>query len=318
MRVVFMGTPDFAATILEELANHHEVLAVYTRPDAVRGRGKALVASPVKAMAERCGLEVRTPRTLRDAEVQRELRELRPDVICVAAYGALLPKEVLDIPPFGCVNVHASLLPRWRGAAPVERAILAGDRETGVCVMRMEEGLDTGAYCVCRSVEIGELGAVQLTDELSNLGAHALLTALAHLEAGEAEWVEQDESLVTYAHKIEKHELFLDPSEGAVTNARRVQASSKAHAARCGIAGKSVTVLDACAAAREGECADLPSVEPGFVSFFQKRLYLGCTDGLLELFEVQPDGKQPMDARAFAAGLQNVKSGTLEWSRLDG
>ena len=318
MRVVFMGTPDFAATILEELANHHEVLAVYTRPDAVRGRGKALVASPVKAMAERCGLEVHTPRTLRDAEVQRELRELRPDVICVAAYGALLPKEVLDIPPFGCVNVHASLLPRWRGAAPVERAILAGDRETGVCVMRMEEGLDTGAYCVCRSVEIGELGAVQLTDELSNLGAHALLTALAHLEAGEAEWVEQDESLVTYAHKIEKHELFLDPSKGAVTNARRVQASSKAHAARCGIAGKSVTVLDACAAVQEGECADLPPVEPGFVSFFQKRLYLGCADGLLELFGVQPDGKQPMDARAFAAGLQNVKSGTLEWSRLDG
>ena len=216
------------------------------------------------------------------------------------------------------MNVHASLLPRWRGAAPVERAILAGDRETGVCVMRMEEGLDTGAYCVCRSVEIGELGAVQLTDELSNLGAHALLTALAHLEAGEADWVEQDESLVTYAHKIEKHELFLDPSEGTVTNARRVQASSKAHAARCDIAGKSVTVLDACAAAREGECADLPPVEPGFVSFFQKRLYLGCADGLLELFEVQPDGKQPMDARAFAAGLQNVKSGTLEWSRLDG
>lgn len=319
MDVVFMGTPDFAATILEELANHHTVRAVYTRPDAVRGRGKELAPSPVKEMALRCGLEVRTPRTLRDADVQRELAALEPDVVVVAAYGAILPKEVLDIPRLGCVNVHASLLPRWRGAAPVERAILAGDEEAGVCVMRMEEGLDTGDYCVCRSMEIGDRGAVQLTDELANLGAHALLTALAHLEAGEVDWIAQDEALVTYAHKIEKGELFLDPAALVIDNARRVQASSKAHPARCEVAGKRVTVLEAWDASREGaDGLPAPDVRPGFVAFVRKRLYLGCADGALELGQVQPDGKQPMDARAFAAGLQNVKSGNLEWGRLHG
>ena len=145
MRVVFMGTPAFAATILDDLAEQHDVAAVYTRPDAVRGRGKRLEPSPVKAAAERRGLRVLTPRTLRDEAAQRELASFAPDVICVAAYGAILPKEVLDIPRFGCLNVHASLLPRWRGAAPIERAILAGDEEAGVCIMRMEVGLDTGA-----------------------------------------------------------------------------------------------------------------------------------------------------------------------------
>ncbi len=165
MRVVFMGTPAFAATILDDLAEQHDVAAVYTRPDAVRGRGKRLEPSPVKAAAERRGLRVLTPRTLRDEAAQRELASFAPDVICVAAYGAILPKEVLDIPRFGCLNVHASLLPRWRGAAPIERAILAGDEEAGVCIMRMEEGLDTGAYCVCRTARIDGKTAPELTDE---------------------------------------------------------------------------------------------------------------------------------------------------------
>ena len=143
-----MGTPRFAAEILDELAEFHEIAAVYTRPDAVRGRGKALVPSPVKEVAERRGFPVRTPRTLRDAAVLSELAAFAPDVICVAAYGAILPKEVLDLPPFGCLNVHGSLLPRWRGAAPIERAILAGDEEIGVCIMAMEEG-STPATTAC-------------------------------------------------------------------------------------------------------------------------------------------------------------------------
>ena len=162
MRVVFMGTPRFAAEILDELAEFHEIAAVYTRPDAVRGRGKALAPSPVKEVAERRGFPVRTPRTLRDAEVLSELAAFAPDVICVAAYGAILPKDVLDLPPFGCLNVHGSLLPRWRGAAPIERAILAGDEEIGVCIMAMEEGLDTGDYCVCRSLPAGSRTAAEL------------------------------------------------------------------------------------------------------------------------------------------------------------
>lgn len=226
MRVVFMGTPRFAAEILDELAEFHEIAAVYTRPDAVRGRGKALVPSPVKEVAERRGLPVRTPRTLRDAAVLSELAAFAPDVICVAAYGAILPKEVLDLPPFGCLNVHGSLLPRWRGAAPIERAILAGDEEIGVCIMAMEEGLDTGDYCVCRSLPAGSRTAAELTEELAALGASALLTALAQAEGGNLRWVAQDEALVTYAEKIAKGELNLDPAESAVANDRRVRASA--------------------------------------------------------------------------------------------
>lgn len=238
MRVVFMGTPRFAAEILDELAEFHEIAAVYTRPDAVRGRGKALVPSPVKEVAERRGLPVRTPRTLRDAAVLSELAAFAPDAICVAAYGAILPKEVLDLPPFGCLNVHGSLLPRWRGAAPIERAILAGDEEIGVCIMAMEEGLDTGDYCVCRSLPAGSRTAAELTEELAALGASALLTALAQAEGGNLRWVAQDEALVTYAEKIAKGELNLDPAESAVANDRRVRASGAAHPARAVVAGR--------------------------------------------------------------------------------
>ncbi|RDB62239.1 methionyl-tRNA formyltransferase [Gordonibacter sp. 28C] len=313
MRVVFMGTPEFAATILEDLSQQHEVAAVYTRPDAVRGRGKALEASPVKRTAERLGLPVRTPRTLRDEAAQAELAALEPDVVCVAAYGAILPKAVLDIPAFGCLNVHASLLPRWRGAAPVERAILAGDVETGVCVMRMEEGLDTGAFCVCRTARVDAKTAPELTDELANLGSHALLTALVHVASDVAEWTDQDESLVTYASKVEKGELNLAPEDEAAMAARKVRASSAAHPSRAVVAGRPVTVrsLRAVDDARARELAD--GMAPGEVRFVGKRLFLGFSDGAAEVLAVKPDGKQDMDAKAFAAGVQGIKQGTLAW-----
>lgn len=314
MRVVFMGTPAFAATILEELNLHHEVVAVYTRPDAVRGRGKKLVASPVKEMAASLGLEVRTPRTLRDAAEQEALAALEPDVICVAAYGAILPRAVLDIPRFGCLNVHGSLLPRWRGAAPIERAILAGDEETGVCIMRMEEGLDTGAYCISRAIPVADLGAVELTDELANLGARALITALEHVEQGVVHWIEQDEALVTYAEKLEKGELSLDPAAPAVINARRVQASSPAHAARCVIAGRRVTVLRACCAEDENR----PALGAGETRFVRKRLFLGTCDGVVEVQSLKPDGKKEMDAAAFAAGVPALREQGATWERCDG
>lgn len=316
MRVVFMGTPEFAATILDDLVQHHDVVAVYTRPDAVRGRGKRLEPSPVKVVAERHGLAVLTPRTLRDEEAQRELAAFRPDVICVAAYGAILPKAVLDIPTRGCLNVHASLLPRWRGAAPIERAILAGDEEAGVCIMRMEEGLDTGAYCVCRTAVVGRKNAAALTDELANLGSHALLTALVHVEEGAADWTEQDEDEVTYASKIEKRELDLAPDDAAVTVERKVQASSAAHPSRAVVAGRGVTVLDV--SAPEGtQARELAAgLEPGAVRFAGKRLFLGAADGAVEVHEVKPDGKQAMDARSFAAGIQGIKDGGLTWEEL--
>ncbi|MBX9034248.1 methionyl-tRNA formyltransferase [Gordonibacter massiliensis (ex Traore et al. 2017)] len=313
MRVVFMGTPEFAATILEDLSQQHEVVAVYTRPDAVRGRGKALEPSPVKRAAERLGLPVRTPRTLRDEAAQVELAALEPDVVCVAAYGAILPKAVLDIPVYGCLNVHASLLPRWRGAAPVERAILAGDVETGVCVMRMEEGLDTGAFCVCRTARVDAKTAPELTDELANLGSHALLTALVHVASGVAEWTEQDEAQITYASKVEKGELNPAPEDDAATAVRKVRASSSAHPSRARVAGRPVTVraLRTLEDARARELAD--GMAPGEVRFAGKRLFLGFSDAAAEVLAVKPDGKQDMDAKAFAAGVQGIKQGSLAW-----
>ena len=311
MRIVFMGTPDFAASVLSELASQHDVVAVYTRPDAVRGRGKQLVPSPVKVEACERGIPVFTPKTLRDADEQQALAALEPDVICVAAYGMLLPAEVLSIPEHGCLNVHASLLPRWRGAAPIERAILSGDEEAGVCIMRMEEGLDTGDYCVCRSLEVGDKDVALLTDLLADLGAHALLTALTQLEAGCIRWTRQDEEHVTYAEKIAKGELNLDPAESAVANDRRVRASGAAHPARAVVAGRPLTVL----AARVADDAPADRLGSGAAALIANRLLLGCAEGVLEVTEVKPDGKRAMDARSFAAGVPALRGEEGTWSR---
>ena len=313
MRVVFMGTPKLAADILVEIAQQHEVVCVYTRPDAVRGRGAKLEPSSVKAAAERLGIPVRTATSLRDAEEQAHLAELAPDAICVAAYGCILPREVLEIPRYGCLNVHASLLPRWRGAAPIERAILAGDEQTGVCIMRMEEGLDTGAYCVCRTAIVDGKSASELTDELADLGSHALLTALVHVERDAAEWTEQDEEQVTYASKIEKRELDLSPNDDVALAARKVQASSAPHPSRAVVAGRGVTVLEAHAPEDAAGCELAAGIRPGEVRFAGKRLFLGMADGALEVGALKPDGKQTMDARSFAAGVQGIKDGGLTW-----
>ncbi len=318
MRVVFMGTPKLAADILVEIAQQHEVVCVYTRPDAVRGRGAKLEPSPVKAAAERLGIPVRTATSLRDAEEQAHLAELAPDAICVAAYGCILPREVLEIPRYGCLNVHASLLPRWRGAAPIERAILAGDEQTGVCIMRMEEGLDTGPYCVRRATEVEGKSAAELTDELANLGARALLTGLSVVEQGGAEWTFQDDAAATYAEKLAKDELYPDPAEPAAAMVRKVLASSEAHPARAVIAGRSATVERVALPDDERAAALCDGLEQGAVRFAAKRLFLGTGDGAVEVLSLKPDGKKSMDARAFAAGIQGIKAGGCTWGRVDG
>ena len=318
MRVVFMGTPKLAADILVEIAQQHEVVCVYTRPDAVRGRGAKLEPSSVKAAAERLGIPVRTTTSLRDAEEQAHLAELAPDAICVAAYGCILPREVLEIPRYGCLNVHASLLPRWRGAAPIERAILAGDEQTGVCIMRMEEGLDTGPYCVRRATEVEGKSAAELTDELANLGARALLTGLSVVEQGGAEWTFQDDAAATYAEKLAKDELYPDPAEPAAAMVRKVLASSEAHPARAVIAGRSATVERVALPDDERAAALCDGLEQGAVRFAAKRLFLGTGDGAVEVLSLKPDGKKSMDARAFAAGVQGIKAGGCTWGRIDG
>lgn len=318
MRVVFMGTPKLAADILVEIAQQHEVVCVYTRPDAVRGRGAKLEPSSVKAAAERLGIPVRTATSLRDAEEQAHLAELAPDAICVAAYGCILPREVLEIPRYGCLNVHASLLPRWRGAAPIERAILAGDEQIGVCIMRMEEGLDTGPYCVRRATEVEGKSAAELTDELANLGARALLTGLSVVEQGGAEWTFQDDAAATYAEKLAKDELYPDPAEPAAAMVRKVLASSEAHPARAVIAGRSATVERVALPDDERAAALCDGLEQGAVRFAAKRLFLGTGDGAVEVLSLKPDGKKSMDARAFAAGVQGIKAGGCTWGRIDG
>lgn len=317
MKLIFMGTPEFAATILEDLVQHHDVLAVYTRPDAVRGRGKEKLPSPVKLLAQKYEIPVFEPSTLRDETVQKQLASYTPDAICVAAYGMLLPAAVLEIPRFGCLNVHGSLLPSWRGAAPVEHSILADDVETGVCVMRMEEGLDTGDYCVCRTTNIEDKTAEELSDELANLGSHALLTALVHLQEGALDWTHQDEEAASYAPKIEKGELNIKPQESARKTVLKVRASSAAHPSKAVIAGRSVTVVKLKGISEDEHAQEITTgLTSGTVKFIEKRLFLGTNDEAIELLLVKPDGKQEMDARSFAAGIQGIKEGILSWEAI--
>ena len=310
MRVVFMGTPAFAVPSLTALAREHEVALVVTRPDAVRSRGKKLEPSPVKAAALELGLPVLETSRM-TPEALDALRATAADIFCVAAYGCILPDEVLHMAPLGCVNVHASLLPRWRGAAPIQRSILAGDDETGVSIMRIGQGVDTGDYCAQASCSVPGKTADELTAELAELGGELLVQTLLAIADGTARWTVQDESLVTHAAKIAKAELRLDPAVSASQNVRRVLASSDAAPARCLVAGKQVRVLGA----RVLEGADVSSLGslPGEGAFAirAKRVLLGCTDGDFEVLAVKPDGKRAMDASAWAAGLQ-TKEGTWE------
>lgn len=300
-----MGTPQFAADILDEIARHHDVVCVYTQPDKVRGRGKNLVASPVKTMAQDLEIEVRTPDTLRDSEQIELLCSLAPDVICVAAYGMILPKEVLDIPQYGCLNVHASLLPRWRGAAPIEHAIMAGDEFAGVCIMRMEEGLDTGDWCVCRKIPIEGMSSTELTEELAELGAKALLSALEQVSSGSARWNSQDDDLATYAPKIEKRELWLQPDKPAEEEFRKFLASTPNHPSKVNLNGKVCTLCEASLVDREDAgpiSSKQDSVVAGDLIKSGKRLFMAFDDGIIEVLSLKPDGKQQMEVASYLAG----------------
>lgn len=307
MRIVFMGTPDFAVPSLRALAAAHDVALVLTRPDAVRSRGKKLEPSPVKAAALELGLPVLEAKRM-EPEVVDALRAARADVFCVAAYGCILPDEVLTMAPLGCVNVHASLLPRWRGAAPIQRAILAGDAEAGVSIMRIGHGVDTGAYCAQASYSVAGKSADELTSELAELGAGLLLEVLPELAAGTVSWTEQDEALVTHAAKIQKAELRLDPAVSAADNERRALASSDAAPARCMLAGKPVRVLAARVAPVSGAV-----LAAGELAIQGGRVLLGCGEGALEVLELKPDGKRAMDAAAWAAGQRGA---AVTWEAL--
>jgi len=226
MRIVFAGTPEFAVADLQVLLDSgHEVVAVYTQPDRPAGRGRKLKASPVKELAQAAGIPVEQPASLKPVDEQQRLAEYRPDLMVVVAYGLLLPPAVLDIPTRGCVNVHASLLPRWRGAAPIQRSILAGDTETGVTLMQMEAGLDTGPMIASVRCPIGEQDNAQmLHDRLSQLGAQLLAEQLDAILAGNLNPQVQDEALVTYAEKLSKDEAAIDWTRPARRILRQVNA----------------------------------------------------------------------------------------------
>lgn len=299
MRVIFMGTPEFAVPSLRALvAQHHEVIAVYTRPDAVSSRGSRLRPSAVKTAALEIGLPVVEQRTLRGAEAVRAVEALCADLIVVAAYGLILPREVLAAARLGAINVHASLLPRWRGAAPVQRAILAGDEITGVSIMRMEEGLDTGPYCAQAPLALDALTAPQATDALATLGADALVGALPAIADGSAQWTAQDETRVTYAEKLTKADVTVSPLMLAADVVLRVRASGPTAASKASIAHRGVTLLDA----RRCDAA----LAPGAVAYTKRSLVLGASDGAVEVLRIKPDGKGEMDAAAWARGVQDL------------
>lgn len=244
MRLAFMGTPEFAVPSLDALvAAGHEVVAVYTQPPRPANRGKKLTPSAVQTRAEELGLPVRSPLSLRNAEAQAEFAELDLDAAIVAAYGLILPQAILDAPKFGCLNVHGSLLPRWRGAAPVQRAILAGDRTTGVMVMQMEAGLDTGPVRATTEIEIGRKTTGELTTELAELGAELMVVVLQDMAAHPA--IPQSGEGITYAAKIDKSETRIDFSQSAATVERQVRAFNPAPGAWFEYEGERYRILEA-------------------------------------------------------------------------
>ncbi|WP_027853476.1 methionyl-tRNA formyltransferase [Marinobacterium litorale] len=310
LKIIFAGTPDFAAASLSALLNAgHNVIAVYTQPDRPAGRGRKLTASPVKQLAEQHELPVYQPQSLRDEAAQAELAALKPDLMVVAAYGLILPREVLNIPSLGCINVHASLLPRWRGAAPIHRAVLAGDRETGITIMQMEAGLDTGPMLLKTSCEIGaNETSGELHDRLSVLGGNALCQALEQLKQGTLNAEPQDDSQATYAHKLEKAEGALDWSADAETLARQIRGLNPWPVAYTEHEGKTLRVW----AAHVAEATTDPA--PGtIVAHTKEALIVSTGSGRLALTSVQlPGGKPtPVSALLNAHGKRFAVGSTL-------
>ncbi|MCD9032991.1 methionyl-tRNA formyltransferase [Luteimonas sp. Y-2-2-4F] len=293
MKIVFAGTPEFAVPSLRAAAGKAEIVAVYTQPDRPAGRGRALTPSPVKREALARGFQVLQPQTLRSETSVQALRALKPDLMVVVAYGLLLPQAILDVPAFGCWNVHASLLPRWRGAAPIQRAIEAGDAETGVCLMQMEKGLDSGPVLLEQRTPIGaeETGG-ELHDRLAALGAQALADGLGLLRAGIRPVARpQPEAGVTYARKLDKAEARLDWREPAAALARRVRAFHPWPVAEAEIAGERLRVHAATALPLAHQAAPGTLLAAG-----RQGLDVACGEGALRVRSVQRAGGKAIAA----------------------
>jgi methionyl-tRNA formyltransferase len=299
MRIVFMGTPDFSVPVLQALVDSgHDVVAAYSQPPRRAGRGKALTPSPVQARAEALRIAVRTPAALRDTDAQGEFAALGADVAVVAAYGLILPRPVLEAPRLGCLNVHASLLPRWRGAAPIQRAILAGDAETGVGIMQMEAGLDTGPVRLEWRTPIDGKTAGLLTDELSAMGARLMVEVLGDIEGYPA--VAQPEDGVTYAPKVDKAEARIDWSRGAAEVERQVRAFNPVPGAFFEIGDERIRALAA---------EVLPKGGAGAGTALDDQLTISCGDDAVRLTLLQRAGRGVMTSSELLRGF-SIPAGT--------
>ncbi len=300
LRLIFMGTPDFAVpTLIELAAAGHKIAAVYTRAAKPAGRGMELQRTPVECEARRLGLSVLTPTTLKTAEAEAAFRAHNADAAVVVAYGLILPKPILEAPRLGCFNVHASLLPRWRGAAPINRAIMAGDAESGVTIMQMDEGLDTGAMAMAQRVAIGpDMTAGDLHDALVRLGADLMLRAIAVAERGSLMLTPQPDAGVTYAAKIGKGETRIDWTKPSQQVHNHIRGLSPFPGAWFEIGGVRAKALRS----TQGEGKGVPGTA------LDDRLTIACGEGAVRLTQVQRAGKQPMAAEEFLRGT-NVERG---------
>lgn len=297
MKIIFAGTPEFAVPALVALiAAGHQIIMVLTQPDRPAGRGMKLKASPVKVLAEQHGLRVFQPVTLKDTAVQAQIESVHADVMIVAAYGLIIPTVVLNMPKFGCYNIHASLLPRWRGAAPIHRSLLVGDAETGVTIMEVVPALDAGSMVSRGAVPITESDTTQtLHDALSEIGADLMVQAMDELEEkGSLSATPQDESLVTYAHKLEKSEAAIDWQKSAVEVSRQVRAFNPFPVAQGILEGEICRIWMATAKEGKAKVGEIVSIHDGVT--------VGCGDGLLHIAELQAPGGKRLSAQAFVQG----------------
>jgi methionyl-tRNA formyltransferase len=297
MHIVFMGSPQFAVPSLDALVETgHEIVAVYSQPPRPAGRGKGERKTAVHERAEELGIEVRTPKTLRNEEEQARFSELNADLAVVAAYGLILPKPMLDTPRFGCINVHASLLPRWRGAAPIQRAILAGDETSGITLMQMDKGLDTGPMLMRHSLDIREKNSGQVTDEMAKLGARLLVQWLSNPTPREAQPI----AGATYAAKIDKAETRIDWSRPATEIERQVRAFAPSPGAWFEASGERIKLLQAEVAESSGQAGEL----------LDTHLTIACATGAIRPLSVQRAGRTPMSAEELLRGFP-IAQGTI-------
>lgn len=304
MKIVYMGTPDFAVPALKKLAQSpkHTVAAVFTQPDKPQGRKMIMTPPDVKVCAQELSIPVYQPKSMKGDDAFAQLEEIDPDVIVVAAYGQILPKRVLDLPKFGCVNIHGSLLPKYRGAAPIQQAVLNGDKVTGVTTMLMDVGLDTGDILLTKETEIGiNETSAELFNRLSLMGGELIEETLDALENGTVEPKKQDEKLASHTSKIDKSMCPVSFDKPALEIHNRIRGLYSWPIATAQIGGKRVKIHKARLCDKSGRAGEILSVKP---------LVIACAEGSVEILELQPEGKKKMTAEAFAAG-HKLKTGEI-------